>query len=88
MAMTEEQKKKLSESMKASHAQRKLARAQRAARRGTSPRGKPMKVPVEATSNGHVVSHQLRLIDAKIQELQELKRLLTQHRTLLSHVEE
>jgi hypothetical protein len=91
MAISEERRKKLSDAMKASHARRKQAAEQRtgrAPRRGRPPRGKRMKLRVEATSNGHVVGHQLRIIDAKIQELQELKRLLTRHRALLASVEE
>ena len=68
MAISEERRKKLSDAMKASHARRKQRAEQRAARREV-PRGKPMPFPVEATRNGNVVNEQLRIVEAKIQEL-------------------
>jgi hypothetical protein len=90
MATSEETRKKISEAMKASHAKKKVRAEQRAARaaRKTPPRSRPMKAHGEPTHNGHVVGAQLRIIEAKILELQDLKRLLTRHRGLLATIEE
>ena len=83
--LSAESRQKLSVAMKRSHAERKRATVHRAARR-KAPRSKALPARVDATRNGQVIGDQLRVIDQQIRDLQELKRLLVQHRGLLSAV--
>ena len=78
--LSAESRKKLSESMKRSHAERKRSGAKRAPKRPTT--------RDLASKNGAVLADQLLVIDKQIQDLEELKRLLLRHRALLNMLED